>query len=263
MELRVEDLHKTFNGTPVLRGVNLTVRSGETFVIIGGSGSGKSVFLKHLVRLLRPDRGKVFWDGEEITHLPERVMTRLRPRVGFVFQASGLLTSLSVEQNVGLGLRETRRLPPGEVRRIVEEKLALVGLEGKGALMPSELSGGMKKRVALARTLTMEPDAILLDEPTAELDPQMSNSVDRLVLDMKERLGKTFVIVTHDMIHTRRVGDRVGLLHEGRLAFVGTPSELEQTDLEVVRAFVDVRRNASDGKRQGSALPRSESEARL
>lgn len=241
MQFRVEQLKKSFNGTPVLQGIDLTVESGETFVLIGGSGSGKSVFLKHLVRLLLPDSGRVFWNDEEITRKNELEMMKLRPRVGIVFQASGLLSSLTVRENVGLGLVETQRLPDKDVRRIVDEKLALMGLEQAGDLRPGELSGGMKKRAALARTLTMEPDAILLDEPTAELDPPMADNVDRMVLDMKERLGKTFVIVTHDMTHAAKVGDRIGMLHEGRLVYQGTPGELTSCEDPVVRAFVNAR----------------------
>ncbi len=241
MKFRVENLHKSFNGIPVLQGIDLSVENGETFVLIGGSGSGKSVFLKHLVRLLLPDSGSIYWDEDEITRKNELEMIKLRPKVGIVFQSSGLLSSYTVRENVGLGLIETRRLPSSEVRRIVDEKLALVGLEHASDLLPGELSGGMKKRTALARTLTMEPEAILLDEPTAELDPPMADNVDRMVLDMKERVGKTFIIVTHDMAHAARVGDRIGMLHEGKLIQLGSPEEVLNSEDPVVRSFVRAR----------------------
>lgn len=241
LRFRVEDLHKSFYGQPVLEGIDLEVGAGETFALIGCSGAGKSVFLRHLVRLLAPDRGKIYWNDEEIAAKSEREMMRLRPRVGYLFQGSGLLSSLTVAENVGLGLVETRRFPRARVNRIVEEKLELVGLEGQGHLLPAELSGGMRKRAALARTLTMEPEAILLDEPTAGLDPPMSESVDQMVLEMKERLSLTFVIVTHDMTHARKVADRVGMLHGGRLVFTGIPDELARSGDERVSSFVRAR----------------------
>lgn len=246
MRFRVENLHKAFNGAAVLKGIDLEIASGETFVLLGGSGSGKSVFLRHLVRLLIPDEGRVFWDDVEITRKSEHEMAALRPRVGIVFQSGGLLGSLTVHQNVALGLTETRRLPEKQVREIVEEKLSLVDLEDFGHLLPAELSGGMKKRAALARTLAMEPDAILLDEPTAELDPPMADNVDRLVLDMKERVGKTFVIVTHDLLHAQRVADRVALLNEGRLAFDGTMREIYESRDPIIREFVASRTRGKD-----------------
>lgn len=226
IEIRLVDVWKSFGENEVLRGVTLTLRSGEISVIIGGSGSGKSVTLKHILGLIRPDRGQVYVDGREITQLREVELYPIRRRMGMIFQNAGLLQSLSVGQNVGLALSEFRLAPPWEIERIVEEKLALVGLAGKSRERPTNLSGGMRKRAAIARALTLNADCLLYDEPTAGLDPPMSETIDSLILDMKRKTGCTSVVVTHDLASVFRVADSIHMLHQGRIIFSGRPAEL-------------------------------------
>ncbi|MEW6357097.1 MAG: ABC transporter ATP-binding protein [Planctomycetota bacterium] len=241
--MRTEGLVKTLRGVRVLDGVDIEVRRGETFVIIGRSGTGKSVLLKHIIGLMRPDRGRVFIAGDDITRMSEREMQKVRKRVGMLFQSAALLNSLTVAENVALGLSETAGHSREEIEAIVKEKLALVGLEGKQDLMPAEISGGMKKRVGLARALALEPQVLLYDEPTAGLDPVMSQNIDDLIMDMKRHLQMTSVVVTHDMISTLTIADRVAMLHGGRIVAVGTPREMENSSEPVVQEFI--RRDAN------------------
>ena len=231
-------LNRSFNGNHVLRDLDLQVRKGETFVIVGPSGCGKSVFLKHIVALLRPDSGSIRVLGQEIFDLLPSDLMDLRQKIGMVFQSSALLNSLTVEENVSLGLTEKGQKSPEEIHAIVNEKLGLVKMQDTNNLLPEALSGGMKKRVAVARTLALTPDIILFDEPTVGLDPLLSNNVDELILDLKKDVGTTNVVVTHDMITAFTVGDRIGMFHEGKIIGIGSPDEFRDTKEEVVQNFI-------------------------
>ena len=244
---KIELIHlkKYFGRKPVLSNVNLHVNEGETLVVIGRSGCGKSVMLKHMVGLLKPDSGNVLIDGEDIATINEREMFRIRKKFGVLFQGGALLDSLRVWENVGLGLSEQKRLPENEIMEIVREKLDMVGMTGTEKYMPSDLSGGMKKRVALARAIALEPEIILYDEPTTGLDPIMSDSINELIIFLKNKLEITSIVVTHDMISVRKVADRVAMLQDGEIIFDGTVSDIEKTKDPVVRQFVEGR---SDGK---------------
>jgi phospholipid/cholesterol/gamma-HCH transport system ATP-binding protein len=235
------NLWKRFHDNSVLRGVDLDVESGESLVVMGRSGCGKSVLLKHLVGLLEPDEGRVLVDGAEVARLSRRKLFELRMRFGMVFQGSALFDSLTVGENVGLALREHTTLPEPEVARICEEKLHMVGLDGVTALSPSELSGGMKKRVAFARAIAMDPECVLYDEPTTGLDPIMADVINTLILKLKRELGITSIVVTHDLASAYKVADRVAMLHDGRIIFDGTPDQVRAADHPIVRQFVEGR----------------------
>ncbi len=247
MEIQIRDLHKSFGENAVLRGLSLTVRSGEVTVILGGSGSGKSVLLKHIIGLIKPDSGQVLIDGQDIVPMGEQELNEIRRRIGIIFQNGGLLQSLTVGQNVGLALVENELVPRDEVRHIVAEKLALVGLEGKEDEMPANLSGGMRKRAAIARALTVDADALLYDEPTAGLDPPMSKTVDDLILEMKSRTGCTSVVVTHDLVSVFTIADSIHMLHQGEIVFSGTPKEMLGCTDERVRSFLERGRMTEGG----------------
>ncbi len=252
MEIQIRDLHKSFGDNAVLRGLSLTIRSGEVTVILGGSGSGKSVLLKHIIGLIKPDSGQVLIDGQDIVPLGEQELNEIRRRIGIIFQNGGLLQSLTVGQNVGLALVEHELAPRGEIRRIVAEKLALVGLEGKESEMPANLSGGMRKRAAIARALTVDADALLYDEPTAGLDPPMSKTVDDLIIEMKTRTGCTSVVVTHDLVSVFAIADSIHMLHQGEIVFSGTPKAMLECTDERVRSFLE--RGRLPGGGMGSRL---------
>jgi len=238
LDIVARNVEKRFGSNYVLRKLDLDVRKGETFVILGPSGTGKSVFLKHLVGLIEPDSGDIRILGKTLAGLPPDELLELRRRIGMVFQSSALLNSLTVEENVALGLTENGHTNANEVRRIVNEKLAMVHMDNTNNRLPEEISGGMKKRVAVARTLALEPEMILFDEPTTGLDPVMSDNVDDLIMDMKEQVGCTSVVVTHDMITAFRVADRVGLFHEGRIIEIATLDEFQRSTSQVVRNFI-------------------------
>jgi len=218
------DLTKNLGSRTVLDGVNLSVLKGETMSVIGGSGAGKSVTLKHIVGLMQPDRGSVKVHGVDITNTNHGSLEAARRKIGFCFQGSALLNSLSVFENVALPLREHETLSEDEIRRRVDEKLALVGLADAGQKLPSEVSGGMKKRVGLARAIIRNPEIILYDEPTAGLDPVMGTAINDLILDMQKKLGVTSVLVTHDMSSAFRVSNRIAMLVKGRIVKLGTPA---------------------------------------
>ncbi len=235
--IEIVNLHKSFYDNHVLRGVNLKVYDGETLVIIGKSGCGKSVLLKHIMGILKPDEGKVLVDGVDINH-SESNLFEIRKRFGMVFQGAALFDSLTVAENVIIGLREHTRLSYREMLDIAKEKLSLVGLEGTEHLKPAELSGGMKKRVGIARALALDPEYILYDEPTTGLDPIMADRINKLMLDLKRRLKKTTIMVTHDMHSAFMVGDRIAMLDEGKIIFEGTPEETLKTKNKRVREFI-------------------------
>lgn len=237
--IEFQDVVKTLGGRRVLDGLTFAVERGETFCIIGGSGTGKSVTLKHIVGLLRPDRGSVRIDGVDIARSPNGALEEARRKIGYCFQGAALLNSMSVFENVALPLREHERLPEAEVRRRVMEKLALVGLADHADKMPAELSGGMKKRAGLARALIRNPEIVLYDEPTAGLDPVNSAVINDLILDLQKKLGVTSVLVTHDMPSAFRVSNRIAFLLNGRVAKCGPPEEFRSSDDPVVRQFVD------------------------
>ena len=232
------EVHKSFNSKKVLEGVNLHIERGETMVIIGGSGSGKSVLIKHIIGLLRPDRGEVRVDSKNLNTLNEGALSELRKKFGMLFQAAALLDSLTVWENVGFGLRQHRRLSDREIRDIAKEKLAMVGLRGVEDLMPSELSGGMKKRVGLARAIAMEPEILLSDEPTTGLDPIMADVINELVLEMKRQLNVTGVAITHDMTSTYKIADRIAMLYQGKIEEVGSPEEIRNSKNPVIHQFI-------------------------
>jgi len=235
--IRIEALNKSFNGNHVLRDVSLEIRPGETFSIIGPSGTGKSVLLKHIVKLERPDSGRILIDGHDI-YEPSADLARRNYRYSMVFQSSALFNSLTVGENVGLWLREKRVCAESRIRRIIREKLRLVGLEGKEELMTSELSGGMRKRVAIARSLAMNPDLILYDEPTAELDPVTSDELARVIMNLKSQVQLTTIIVSHDLNFALYLSDRVAMISGGQIVEVGTPQEIKASINPVVRNFI-------------------------
>jgi len=232
------DLTKSLGSRKVLDGVNLAILKGETMSVIGGSGAGKSVTLKHIVGLMKPDRGCVKVQGVDVTGTNDGSLEAARRKIGFCFQGSALLNSLSVFENVALPLREHERLSEAEIRRRVEEKLTLVGLSDAGQKLPAEISGGMKKRVGLARAIIRNPEIILYDEPTAGLDPVMGTAINDLILDMQKKLGVTSVLVTHDMSSAFRVSNRIAMLVKGRIVKLGTPAEFRATDDPLVKQFI-------------------------
>ena len=238
--IELQDVHKAFGPKQVLTGFTLTVHDGETLVLIGYSGTGKSVALKHIVGLLHPDAGEVIVDGRMVPELDRAALNAVRRDIGYVFQFAALFDSMTVAENVALGLRN-RDLPQDEIVERVREALALVDLTGTDERMPAELSGGMRKRVGLARAIALRPRYILYDEPTTGLDPVTAAVIDRLVVRTREHLGVTGLVVTHDMRSAYTVGDRIAMLYEGRVRQVGTVEEIRETDDPVVRQFIEGR----------------------
>lgn len=236
VELR--GVEKSFRGTPVLQGVDLVVGRGETFTILGGSGTGKSVCLKHMIGLLRPDAGRIFVEGREIGNLSEDELTDVRIQVSMVFQSAALFDSLSVFENIAYPLREHREWEEPQIVARVSECLDAVGLAGSEALMPSELSGGMRKRVGVARGIALEPRTILYDEPTTGLDPANQRRIGELIRSLQRRLGVTSVIVTHELELCFAISDRVGLIKNGRIVAIGSAEEMRSSDHPDVRAFL-------------------------
>lgn len=237
--IEVKDLYKSFGTNKVLQGVNLTIEKGETIVIIGRSGCGKSVLIKHIVGLLNPDQGYVKVEGKKVDDLNLKELYELRKNFGFLFQGAALFDSMTVEENVSLPLVESKNgFSINKIKEIVNEKLSLVGLEGILDLKPSELSGGMKKRVALARALVTDPSYILYDEPTTGLDPIMSDSIDQLIKDLSQKLNVTSIVVTHDMYSVKNVANRVAMMHEGIIYFTGKPEELLNSSDKVIQDFI-------------------------
>jgi phospholipid/cholesterol/gamma-HCH transport system ATP-binding protein len=237
--IQLIDIYKRFGKQVVLDGVNFNVQEGETVALLGPSGTGKSVLLKHIIGLMEPDAGSIRVDDAEIVGLRERELNEVRKRFGMLFQGAALFDSLTVGENVGLPMREHQRLGDAEVRRRVAERLEWVGMSGVENMKPASLSGGMKKRVGLARALAIDPAFVLYDEPTTGLDPIMADVIDRLIRSMQKRLGVTSVVVTHDMTSAYKVADRMALLHDGRVVFLGTPEEVRTTSDPLVRQFVE------------------------
>jgi phospholipid/cholesterol/gamma-HCH transport system ATP-binding protein len=245
--IEVRDLFKSFGRQSVLSGVNLRIESGERVVIIGRSGGGKSVLLKHLIGLTPPDSGQVLVDGQDIVPMEERQLLEVRKKFGMLFQSAALFDSMSVAENVGFSLVRERKWSQAEIEIKVREALAMVGLDGTEQKKPAELSGGMRKRVGLARAIIYRPQIILYDEPTTGLDPIAADSIDQLIVRTSDALKTTSVAVTHDMRSASRIGQRIFMLHEGKIHASGTPEEIFKSDDPVVSGFV---RGIADPKEQ-------------
>ncbi len=237
--IEVRDLKRSFGANLVLDGVSFRIETGESVVIIGRSGSGKSVLLKHLVGLLPPDSGDVLVDGESIVGMNERELLRVRSKFGMLFQGAALFDSMTVAENVGFAFRHNRDLTAEEIRKRVADALEVVDLPGIEDKKPAELSGGMKKRVGLARAVVYQPQNVLYDEPTTGLDPVMSDAIDQLILRVRDRFRVTSVVVTHDMRSARRVGQRILMLHDRKIYAAGTPDEIFNSRDPVVQQFIE------------------------
>jgi phospholipid/cholesterol/gamma-HCH transport system ATP-binding protein len=236
--IAVRGLEKQIGAQQILRGVDLDVGKGETLVIIGRSGGGKSVLLKHLVGLMQPDAGEIWIDGENIIGLSERKLAAIRRKVGILFQGGALFDSMTVEENIAFPLREAGERDANVIRERVNEMLEVIELEGQQQKMPVNLSGGMKKRVGLARSIIRRPSCVLYDEPTAGLDPVVSDSINQLIRRLQERYHVTSIVVTHDMKSAFHVGDHIAYLHEGRIYFYGTPEELQASADPLIQDFL-------------------------
>jgi len=243
--IKLVGVEKTLGGQPVLRGVDLDIPAGKLTTIIGGSGGGKSVLLKHVIGLMQPDRGEVWIDGIEISRLKGRALNDVRKKFAMLFQGAALFDSLTVFENVAFPLREKLRLAETEVVRRVEEKLEQVGLSGMGHKFPAELSGGMKKRVGLARALVMEPEIILFDEPTTGLDPLMANTIHDLIVGMHRTFGFTAVMVSHEIPEIFSISDWVAMLKDGKIAAMAPSADFQKTTDPAVREFISVGGMAS------------------
>ena len=236
--IKVENLTKRFGSQLVLRGLDLEIPTGSITVIIGRSGGGKSVFLRHLIGLLQPDAGRVLVDDQEITRLSGEPLDAIRRRYGVVFQGGALFDSMRCADNVAFPLREKVRLPKAEIAKRVDSALAQVGLEGMGQKYPAEVSGGMRKRVAIARALVTEPEIVFFDEPTTGLDPVLVNTIHHLILDLHHRHRFTAVMVSHEIPEIFEIADRVAMLHDGRIVEVGPPAQLQASQNRIVQKFI-------------------------
>jgi phospholipid/cholesterol/gamma-HCH transport system ATP-binding protein len=237
--IRIRGLKKRLGTKQVLNGVDLDVPTGKTVVVMGRSGTGKSVLLKHVLGLMVPDEGTIEVDDEQVVGMKEPELNEVRKRFGMLFQGAALFDSMTVGENVGLALREHLRMKDEEVRARVAERLEWVGLEGVEDMKPASLSGGMRKRVGLARAIAMDPQFVLYDEPTTGLDPIMADVIDQLIRSLQKRLNVTSIVVTHDMNSAFKVGDALAMLHEGRVVFTGTPEEARTTSDPLVRQFIE------------------------
>ena len=236
--IKAEDVKKRFGDRQILDGINLEIYKGETFVIMGGSGCGKSTFLRHVIGALLPDSGRISVFGRDLRTLSEDEMDKIKKKIGMCFQSAALFDSMTVGENVSLSLREHTKLDRSVIDIVVKMKLELVGLRGFEDLMPSQLSGGMRKRVGLARAIAMDPEIIFYDEPTAGLDPIVAGVIDKLILDLSKKLSITSVVVTHDMKSVFSIGDRVAMLYEGKVLEVGTPAEIRTSKNPMVQQFI-------------------------
>ena len=236
--IELRHVSKRFGSLVVLKDVVLNIEKGQSLVVIGASGTGKSVLLKHIVGLLKPDLGEVWFDGHRLDSLPERKLMHVRQRFGFLFQMGALFDSMTVADNVAFPLVEHTHKNPAEIRQLVHEKLEMVGLPDVGEKMPMELSGGQRKRVALDRAIALGPDIILYDEPSTWLDPIRADVINELIVKLQSELKVTSIVVTHDMQSAFKVGDRIVMLHEGQIRFDGTPDEVQQSDDPIIRRFI-------------------------
>lgn len=235
--IRLIEVSKSFGAHKVLDSITCDIEGGKITVFIGPSGVGKSVLIKQIVGLLKPDRGQIIIDGQDITAMREKDIYRLRRKFGMLFQDGALFDSLTVGENVAFPVVQHTKKKESEVKKIVAEKLSLVGLEGTEDMMPAELSGGMRKRVGLARAIALEPEIVFFDEPSSGLDPITANAIDRLILEMHRKLNITFVVISHDIYSTMTIGDKVGLLYEAKLTEFGTPEEIARSENPVLKDF--------------------------
>ena len=259
METRPEimiDLRKinmSFKERRILHDVDLQVKTGETLVVIGPSGAGKSTLLRLMIGLLKPDSGEIWVDGQEIALLNEDGLNQIRRNMGMVFQYSALFDSMTVGDNVAFGIRQHTKMPEDQIAGVIKRTLRMVGLMGKENVMPSELSGGMKKRVSLARAIALNPKIVLYDEPTSGLDPVMSSTINRLIMSTQRILGVTAVVVTHDMDSAFTIADRIAMMYDEKIIEIATPDEFRQSENPLVRQFINgVRNNCIPGRRRGS-----------
>jgi phospholipid/cholesterol/gamma-HCH transport system ATP-binding protein len=243
--ISLRNIHKTLNGQPILRGINLEIAQGETLVIIGRSGGGKSVTLRHIMGLMMPDEGEVLFEGKNLMGLSELELIPMRRQMGMLFQNGALFDSMTVGENIAFPLREEGLKNEEEIQKIVAEALELVNLPGQASKMPAELSGGMRKRVSLARATARKPKLLLYDEPTSGLDPVVSDSINKLILHLDETLNMTNVVVTHDMKSACEIGDRIAMIHQGKIHFLGTPEEIKASQDPLVYRFVNGISDAS------------------
>ncbi len=251
------DVHKFLGGRRVLQGLDLTVRRGETLVIIGRSGEGKSVTIKHIVGLLKPDSGKVIVDGTDVANCSRRELDQVRQKIGLLFQSGALLNWLTVLENVALPLIEHRLMEREEALEVAMEKLKLLGMEHAADQLPDSISGGMKKRAGLARAIVRNPDIVLYDEPSSGLDPVMTSMIDELINRLRDELKITSIVVTHDMFSAYHIADRIGMLYQGRVVQIGTPDEIRHSEHPLVRQFVEGLTTGplTDENRGGDAPP--------
>ncbi|OGP29816.1 MAG: ABC transporter ATP-binding protein [Deltaproteobacteria bacterium GWC2_42_11] len=239
--IKITDLKKSFNSKKVLDGVNLDIEQGKITVIIGRSGEGKSVLIKHIIGLLKPDGGSISLDDEDITAMDEKELNNVRKRFGMLFQSAALFDSMTVAENVGFPLKEHTDMDEDKIMEIVKDKLKRVGLVGVENMMPADLSGGMKKRVGLARAIAMDPEIVLFDEPTTGLDPIMSDSIAHLMLETQKDLKTTYIAITHDIPLTYKIADKIAMLHEGKIIETGTVKEIKASTNPVLMQFVEGR----------------------
>lgn len=237
--LKLKGIKKAFGEQQVLDGVDLEVCRGDTLVVVGPSGTGKSVLLKHIIGLVKPDSGSVLLENRDLTTLGSDELKNARMKFGMLFQDAALFDSMTVFENVAFPLREHRKMSEEQISKVVKQKLAQVGLEGAEAKLPSQLSGGMRKRAGLARALVLEPEIILYDEPTTGLDPIMAKAIDDLIVETGHHLGVTSIVISHDIVATLRIANRVAMLHDGKIVFSGTPAEFRNSSLEVVQNFIN------------------------
>jgi phospholipid/cholesterol/gamma-HCH transport system ATP-binding protein len=237
--IEIRDLHKSFADKKVLRGVNLIIEPGQTTTIIGGSGSGKSVLFKHVIGLMKPDSGSIFVEGEDITKMRESELYRMVDKFGMVFQSGALFDSLSVGENVAFGIKNRKDMDAAAIDLIIERSLNQVGLSDIARLLPAELSGGMKKRVAIARVIAKEPAIIMFDEPTTGLDPIMADMINELIIKVSADPAITSIVITHDMVSAYKISDKIAVLFEGEIIETGSPEEIRNTKNAVVRQFIE------------------------
>lgn len=237
--IKIINLHKSFTDKKVLTGVNLEINTGESMVIIGGSGSGKTVLIKHIIGLLKPDKGDVFVNSTKVNTLKEKELNELRKNFGMLFQSSALFDSMTVGENVGFALTQHALMEQEEIYQRVSECLRMVGLKDVEQLMPSNLSGGMKKRVGLARAIALKPKIILYDEPTTGLDPIMADVINNLIIELREKLQVTSISITHDLVSAYKIADRIAMLYDGKILEVGTPEEIKNSANPVVQQFIN------------------------
>ena len=242
----INNVYKAFVTKEVHNGVNLSIQRGENITVLGGSGSGKSVLLKEITGLLKPDSGDVVVDGDNIIHVNETELVNVRKKIGMLFQGAALFDSLTVEENIAYPLRENANFPEDEIKEIVAKNLEMVGLPDIQDKMPSDLSGGMKKRVGLARAMAMNPKILLYDEPTTGLDPPNITRINQLIRNMQEKFGITGVIITHDVQSAFEISDRIAFLYHGRIVFTGTVEEAKNTDVEILSDFINAKMEGGD-----------------